>query len=358
MSTVRPTPIVWVWANRIAEGAVTTLDGDPGTAKSTITYDLAARVTRGKNMPNCHCALPPGGVVLLQAEDDLANTVQPRLLAAGADLTRIRAFDRTDFGSRPLLLPNDMDLLESAAGDVQAKLVVLDPFAAFVAGATASEVSVRRALAPLAEMAQRLRLAILLVRHLAKTGQGAAHPLYRGAGSMAIAGAARSALLVGADPAHKDPFRRVLALAKTNLAATPSLSYQTVMRNGVLGIDWLGPTEVSADDLAAVNHRERPQLQEAREVLYAILAEGPVAVTAVRRASEKAGVSWRTVERAKKELGIEKKRHGFGVNSYWTWELPPDNERVRQCREAEIDNLMDRLLDDGDEGSEPEDHDR
>jgi hypothetical protein len=338
MSEVQPEPIAWLWPDRIPLGAITGLDGDPGSGKSTIVNDIAARLTRGNNMPSCDAALPAGGVVLLQAEDDLGATVHPRLRAAGADLDRILVYPRTAFACHPLTLPDDMELLEAAAERVQAKLVVLDPLAAFLAGAMASEVSARRALAPLAEMAQRRRLAVLVVRHLVKAGSSSSNPLYRGAGSIAIAGTARSVLLVGADPAHKDPHRHVLAQTKTYLAAPPSLAYQTRMEGGVLRIDWLGPIDATADDLTAASRRERPQTQEAMCVLYGILCDGRVKANVVIRKAREAGVRERTLDRAKKELGVVSRRHGIGMSAYWTWELPQDSARVRHCREADIDS--------------------
>ena len=43
-SEVKPRPVEWLWADRIPLGKLTLLDGDPGTCKTTLLLDLAARV--------------------------------------------------------------------------------------------------------------------------------------------------------------------------------------------------------------------------------------------------------------------------------------------------------------------------
>ena len=88
----------WIWPNRIPSGAVTVMDGDPGCGKSSITYDIAARVTIGRPMPACNAtAITPAGVIVVQGEDLAGQTVVPSLCAAGADMTRIKLLDRSRF---------------------------------------------------------------------------------------------------------------------------------------------------------------------------------------------------------------------------------------------------------------------
>ena len=237
----------WVWPNRIAVGAVTTLDGDPGQAKSTVAHDLIARLTCGRPMPNCTGALPPAGAVILGAEDGLGNTVKPRLQAAGADLRKVYVYDPRRFADRPLVLPDDLGVVEAAAGEVGAKLVMIDPFTAFLAGTANSERAVRAAIGALVGLAERLGLAVLLLRHLTKGG--GSNPLYRGLGSIGVVAAARSALLAVTDPNADDPFQHVLAQVKTNLSVAPSLVYRTAKRGSVVTVEWLGESPCTAGDL-------------------------------------------------------------------------------------------------------------
>lgn len=94
LSDVQSQPVKWLWEGRIPCGKVTLLDGEPGSGKSLLALDLAARVSRGAAMP-LHGGTPsgPADVILFNDDDSLADTVRPRLEAAGADLTRITSVD-------------------------------------------------------------------------------------------------------------------------------------------------------------------------------------------------------------------------------------------------------------------------
>src|SRR5262249_34331317 len=154
----------------------------------------------------------PAAVVLLDAENDLAATLRPSLEAAGANLNLVRVFDRGNRADTPLMLPRDLGEVEADVVAAQARLVIIDPLPPYLEGDVTSERSLRPTLARLTDFAERTSVAILLVRHLTKAGSS--NPLYRGAGSVAIIAAARSALLAGDDPASDDPYRHVLALSK------------------------------------------------------------------------------------------------------------------------------------------------
>ena len=92
LADVKPMPVELLWPGRVALGKVTLLAGDPGLGKSLVTLDMAARVSRGVAWPDDPTADgQAGSVVLLSAEDDLADTIRPRLDAAGADNNRITA---------------------------------------------------------------------------------------------------------------------------------------------------------------------------------------------------------------------------------------------------------------------------
>jgi hypothetical protein len=336
MSEITPEQIRWLWRDRIPLGAITVLDGDPGQAKSTITYDLTARLTRGLPMPGCKHSGEPTGVVLLQAEDSVASTMRPRLEAADADLDRVFVYDKRLFPGEPLGLPDDLDLLGDAVAEVRARLVVIDPLTAFLRGNVNSEPSMRQAVGAIAAWAERTGVAVLFVRHLTKGGS--ANPLYRGGGSIAIVAAARSALLVANDPAASDPHRHVLAQTKTNLSAAATLGYRTVKRRGVVAVEWLGPVAFLARDLAG--GAEPSALEEALWVLYSILRDGPVPANEAISTAAIAGVAKRTLDRAKRALRVVTTKQGSGLGSRWTWELPDDEELLRPFREREREERL------------------
>src|SRR5581483_7404902 len=93
LSEIEARPVRWLWPGRVARGKLTIVAGDPGLGKSQISASIAAVVTTGGTWPvggeRCEC----GDVVFLTAEDDPADTLRPRLEAAGAEVTRVHVVD-------------------------------------------------------------------------------------------------------------------------------------------------------------------------------------------------------------------------------------------------------------------------
>ena len=153
LSEVEPERVEWLWPGRLPLGKLAVLDGDPGLGKSALTLDLAARVSAGLELPDGgRCG--PAGAVLLSAEDGLADTVRPRLDAAGADTERIVALSTVEDRSgaeMTISLTQDLGTVRWAIGRIGAALVIIDPLMAFLSGKTDShkDQDVRRALAPL-----------------------------------------------------------------------------------------------------------------------------------------------------------------------------------------------------------------
>jgi len=246
LSEVTAEEITWLWANRIPRGKLTILEGDPDEGKSTVAFDLAARVSTGAAMPLETRTREPAGIVILSAEDALGDTIRPRLEAAGADLDHILGFR---FEELPTI-PDGLTVIEAAINRVEAALVIIDPLVAFFGRAVHAyrDHDVRRALTPLAALADRTGAAVLAIRHLNKARMARAK--YRGSGSIGIIGAARSALLVARDP--EDPSRRLLAPVKGNLAApAPAVAFSLVAAGTTARVAWLGETAHTAEGLLA-----------------------------------------------------------------------------------------------------------
>jgi len=328
VADVKPQRVEWFWPGRIPASKVTVLDGDPGLGKSTITLDLAARASTGSPMPDGARLPGPAGVVLLSAEDGIADTIRPRLEAAGGDCARIVVVDHVlgDGAARPPELPVDVVLLERLVLKEGAGLLVIDPLMAYLAGDVNAhrDQDVRRALHPLKELAERTGAAVVVVRHLNKAPGG--NPLYRGGGSIGIVGAARAGLVVALDP--DDDARRVLAVTKSNLGPAPtSLAYRVIGDElyDTARIAWEGQSGHKADDLLRVRRDdddEAPARAEAEDVLREILAEGPVPARKVKQLARDAGISERTLDRARLAVGATTKREGFGPGSRFLWTLP------------------------------------
>ena len=223
MADVQPEKIEWLWPGRIAIGKQTLIGGEPGLGKSQITAALTAAVTTGALWPCDEGRAPKGSVLILSAEDDAADTIRPRLDAAGADpylIHLISAVAQSNgSGRRTFNLQADLSLLEAAIKSVgNVRLVIIDPVSSYL-GKTDSHknADVRGTLEPLGDLAARLRVAIVSITHFSKgAGQSAVNSFI---GSIAFVAAARAAFIVTRDPESEDPARRLFVQAKNNLAA-------------------------------------------------------------------------------------------------------------------------------------------
>lgn len=331
LSDVLPERVEWLWQGRLPVGKIATLDGDPGLGKSTLALNIAATVTVGGPWPDGGRCRLAGDVLLLSAEDGLADTVRPRLDAADADVTRVHAIEGKSYFDpdtgqrylRPLTLADVADL-DDAMAQTSARLLVVDVLMAFLPAGTDShkDQDIRRVLSALAAAGGRHECTVLLLRHLNKAKGG--DPLYRGGGSIGIVGAARSGLLVAADP--DDPTRRVLASVKSNLGVMPdSLAYRLVDSpdHGVARVVWEGSTGHDAHGLLAgpSPDDDAGERTAAEHWLQDYLTEhGPTASKVVKVEAAKEKISERTLQRAKKNIGVVDESSGFPRIS--TWRLP------------------------------------
>lgn len=340
---VVPKMVEWLWQDRIAFGAIAILDGDPSMGKSTICSDLAARVSAGKPMPLGGGQCDAAGVVVLSSEDSLANTVVPRLKAASANPERVELVHGVtgEHGSTlPLSIPEHLPALREAIISIDARLVVIEPLLGFISlkAHAHNDQQVRWALAPLASLADETGAAVLAVRHLTK--KAGASAVYRGGGSIALIGAARTGMVVG-EHLH-DPTCRVLAMTKTNLGPyAPSLRYRIVGKGSPPGetppweagvVEWLGETDIHANDLVgASGGSDTGALKDAMSFLAASLKDGPMKAADVFSLSKHEGHTKTTIRRAAKKLGIVKTQVHDGQKIVgWEWSLPaePDNGPV------------------------------
>jgi hypothetical protein len=332
--TVTPERVTWVWRSRMAEGKFTVLDGDPGLGKSTAVLDIAARVSRGSPFPGEIKTREPRGVVLLSAEDGLADTIVPRLTAAGADLTRIYAMTGTLDArgiEQSVTIPESIPAIENAIIGMDAALLVIDPLMAYFSQSVNAnnDQQVRTALKPLAEMLERTKCSAILIRHMTKSDTK--HALYRGGGSIGIIGAARFGLMVARDPDNESS--RVIAPTKCNIGPEPpSLRYalESVPGSDVARVVWgVEASPYSAVDLlgAASDDGEAEDRDEAEEWLRHLLEKGPVTAQQCWKDARKQGYGERAIRRAKKRLRVIARPDNFGGD--WTWSLPIASEIVR-----------------------------
>ena len=325
LSDVKAEATKWLWEGYFPLGKLSIIMGDPGLGKSTMTLDLAARVTTGAAMPDGTLGMA-GNVLLLSGEDALSDVVQ-RLCAAEADTDKAHVFHlETEDGDRMPQLPDHIAQLQATIEEKDVRLVVIDPLMSFLAGSINSwnDQHVRQALTPLSKVAEATGAAIILVMHPNK--REGAKAMYRSGGSLGIVGAARAAFVVAKDP--QQPSRCVMASMKSNLSAKPSAFgfHIAVADNKVGRIVWEGKTDLTDDDLMA--GAPANQVDRAAAFLRDFLADGAKPSAEVTAAAKEAGFSERTIARARDQLGVQPERVGAGKGSHFTMRLPATSGEV------------------------------
>ena len=334
---IRPEAINWLWPGYLAGGKLHIAAGSPGTGKTTIALSLAAAITSKGQWPDGSRA-PAGEVAIWSGEDDPADTLVPRLLAAGADLARILFVSGTrEAGgeSRPFDPATDTRHLARALAGCDVRLLIVDPVVSAVAGDSHKNTETRRALQPLVDLAASTGCAVLGITHFSKGTQGR-DPVERVTGSIAFGALARlvfAAAKATDDDANGDGCDRLFVRSKSNIGpdgggwryaleqvAVPGHPLLTASR-----VRWGSALEGEARDLlataeAANDPEERNALADAVEFLRSLLTDGPQPAKAIRSDGENAGHTWRTMHRAADKLNVDRRKEG--MRGGWVWRLP------------------------------------
>ena len=356
LSRVQPRAIRWLWPKHLARGALELLAGLPTVGKSQIQCQYVACATTGRDWPNGAPGIIPCRVIMLTAEDNTDDTLVPRLIAAGADLTRIKELKaiRRNGKEELFLLGEDLAVLEQMIhdwGDVG--LVTIDPITAYMGHAKHFDshraTDVRSQLSPLKTLAERTGVAISAVTHPPKNvGQRA---LDHFIGSQAFIAAARLGHLCieemaeDAEGGRQLSGRYLFTDAKPSIKARqPTLTYrigvvETAYTDPDSGlpieapvIRWEGESDLSADEAITASRPSKGRGPGARDFLLDILAGGPVLQKTVIERGANRGLSYDQLWRAKKTLGVEDFR-GKGVKagpSHWALpqHVPADAEKA------------------------------
>lgn len=314
-SSIREIPVDWLWYPYIPYGKVTLLQGDPGGGKSTFIVNIISAVSSGGRLPDGTGLAKPLHVIYQCSEDGAADTIKPRLIAAGANCENVAFVDEE---STSFTL-ND-EVIRCAVADFNAKLLVVDPFQAYLGDADISNVtSIRRILRKLSMWAAAYDCAIVLIGHLNK--KHGAKDLYRGLGSIDLVAAARSVLQIDVDEDY--PQYRVVRHIKSSLAPKgPSFGFRidsdSILHWTILDSSENEPEYEPVDDLQATGKQE-----QVCALLKGALANGPVRSTDIRDLMQRESVSERTMMLTKTMLGIKSFRQG-GV---WYWAYKDKAER-------------------------------
>lgn len=307
----------WLWEGRIPRGKITVLAGLPGVGKTTIALTVGSMVSNGAEIPLSKNYPVVGGVCIVSTEDDADDTIVPRLAAAGANLSKCWIWP----DSIPIpSLPDGTAILADQLARHDCRLLIIDPLSVILSGTVDAhkDADVRRCLGALRKLARQCDCAILGIGHLNKSNHGGA--LHRIGGSGAWVAAARSVLVVSADPEGDDD-SMVVAVAKVSSARKPpAIRLQRVDQDDIVSIEWVEECDMQADDMVAQQSNKGPDPEartEAELWLADFLAPGPQWASDGYTEAESAGISKRTLQRARTTLGVKvQKESGSGR---WVW---------------------------------------
>lgn len=358
-------PLRWLWPGRIPRGKLTIVSGDPSLGKSFVMLDLTARVSAGRGLPGEEGEVrgqepvvgrgrvgaergkarsgQKGRVLLLAAEDDVGDTIRPRLAAAGADLEQVHVLEglRDEEGNRGFVaLDRDCErILELLRGQGEWALIVIDPVSAYFDGMDPnSNADVRLLLGRLADLAEETGAAVVLVSHHRKGGYSGP-AIHRTIGSLAFAAVARVVWNVVHDPT--DPERRLLVPVKMNLGRRPmGMAFRIVTREAESGggrvegrsaesvgvVEWEPwPVDVGVDDVgenAFAETDQRDRVEMAQRWLRRQLMNGRRPSGELKRRAREAGITKRALWEAKRVMRVSAVKQGDPAR--WYWLLPEE----------------------------------
>jgi hypothetical protein len=341
--------IRWLWRDRFALGKLGLIGGLPDKGKGLISASMIAACSTGGTWPCGEGQAPLGNVLWFTAEDDIEDTVIPRLMAAGADLNRVHIVGmakNADGRERMFNIATDLDLLRQKLEEVgDVVLVIIDPMSAYVGVGTinnAMSTDVRGMLGPLVLLAEEKSISVIGIMHFNKQAD-VTNAMLRIADSLAYVAAARHVYVVVDDADADEKQARLFVKAKNNLApdahalryfvgvaevATDLETEEAITAPYVIWhTEHVEVTSTEAMEAAEGNSSTRSAAREAEEFLLRTLAGESKLVEEVEEEARAHGISLTgALKRARKNLGVIVRKQTGIIDGKWTWSLPGNHE--------------------------------
>lgn len=313
-SDVKTTNVRWLWYPFIAIGKITLLQGDPGDGKSTMMMNLIAELSTGGATPDGQAFGRPQRVIYQCSEDGVSDTIKPRLEKSGADCRNI-AFINEEIHSGLTL---DDERIRQAIIDFRPRLVVIDPIQAYLGSDSDLQIAgrARRLMHRLSLWASTYDCAVVLIGHLNKKENSKG--LYRSLGSIDVVAAARSVLQVERDPEDADI--RLVTQIKNSLG--PSEAVIRFEIRPQTGFSWINVDTVPMSEKKAEPPTFDTKMDKAAYLIKEALSQGDVSSNEMYKMLEAEGISQRTAEDTRKNMGIR----CYRKMKQWYWSIRPQEE--------------------------------
>ena len=337
LANVEPEPVEWLWKRWLPKGKLVLLSGLGEVGKSTLCALVASTLSTGGAWPDGTPA-PKAKTLFLLAEDDLADTLRPRLDRQSADVTMIDHLDvvkePSKDGKRAAMfnLAKHLPLLERAIAHGGYELIVIDPLTAFLQGVKVNdEIAVRDALMPLVEMAQRTGVTIIGLMHLGKPSAAQRTILQMFLGASAFGNIARIAWAMIMDPDDPDERRRILQVTKSNLAMKPKPLVLTIAgENAPMTAE--GESEHRIEELLKPEKPEGHKLSPERQRILDYLAgKGPTSIATAPELAEVLGKREGTVRKLLMSMADAGQLERFATGVY---RLPAEDDQKSESNQS------------------------
>lgn len=331
VSEIAAEPVEWLWEDngngRIPTGCLAMTAGREGTGKTSFCLWLTAQLSTG-TLPGAYFGKPQN-VLYVAVEDSWPHTVRPRLEAAGADLTRVARLKMVSILGHETTptIPGDLDLIENAIKQTGAAALICDPIMSMVNSKldTHKTRDVRTALEPLVTVAQQTGCTVVGIGHFSKSHQG--DPISLLSGSGAFKDVPRAVLAFAGNPHDIEPPVMTQVKNSLGISGLPSREYSIVGtvvptpsgQTEVGRLEWGEYTDRTVSDTMQTETTSKTAMDEAEEFLRETLRGGAVSTRQIKQEANAECIAWRTIEAAKKKLGITSVRR----EGKWWWSLPP-----------------------------------